>query len=150
MEEVRLRAHYIQAEGALGRKRINRNNQTNKRKNRRIVVELGGGLGVFTHHELSKAKTEDGDREKYGLFVSSEKTLTKKVRMPKNRAGQKVRKKENADSRNHENGILAGRAALNSQYEMYCNAYGHIAWKKFEKYQGGKSFQKKLKEIGAI
>ena len=135
--EVRLRAHLIKQQKSLGKKRP------------RVKVKLGAGLGVFRHHQLTKSKNIDSDKEKTGLFVSSEKTLTKKVRMPKNGTAQKIHKKEVAIAKNHSDGILAERATFNSIYEAYCNKYGFIEWKKFEKYKNGKTFQKRIQSLDA-
>ena len=119
------------------------------KKRHRVEVKLGAGLGVFRHHQLTKSKNIDSDKEKTGLFVSSEKTLTKKVRMPKNKTSLKIHKKENADAKNHSDAISAERALLNPIYEKYCNKYGFIEWKKFEKYFNGKTFQKRIKTLDA-
>lgn len=119
------------------------------KKRHRVEVKLGAGLGVFRHHQLTKSKNIDSDKEKTGLFVSSEKTLTKKVRMPKNKTSLKIHKKENAVAKNHSDAISAERALLNPIYEKYCNKYGFIEWKKFEKYFNGKTFQKRIKTLDA-
>lgn len=119
------------------------------KKRHRVKVKLGAGLGVFRHHQLTKSKNIDSDKEKTGLFVSSEKTLTKKVRMPKNGTAQKIHKKEVAIAKNHSDGILAERATFNSIYEAYCNKYGFIEWRKFEKYKNGKTFQKRIQSLDA-
>ena len=119
------------------------------KKRHRVEVKLGAGLGVFRHHQLTKSKNIDSDKEKTGLFVSSEKTLTKKVRMPKNKTSLKIHKKENAVAKNHSDAISAERALLNPIYEKYCNKYGFIEWRKFEKYFNGKTFQKRIKTLDA-
>ena len=119
------------------------------KKRHRVEVKLGAGLGVFRHHQLTKSKNIDSDKEKTGLFVSSEKTLTKKVRMPKNGTARKIHKKENAVAKNHSDAISAERALLNPIYEKYCNKYGFIEWRKFEKYFNGITFQKRIKTLDA-
>ena len=133
-QEVRLRTHFIRNERSLGMKNM-------------IKVKLDMGLGVFRHSELTI--TKNGDKKRIGSFVASEKTLTKKVRMPKNKTSLKIHKKEIAVAKNHSDGILAERALLNPIYEKYCNKYGFIEWKKFEKYFNGKTFQKRIKTLDA-
>ena len=137
-EEVRLSAHLISKDGTLGTKR-------------RVRVNLGANL-----NEYNKKSTIFNENQRYlkreglpcvgenALFVENTKVLCTKVRMPKNRQGDKMRKKENCDSRNQSDAKLAGRSMLNSVYELYCKTYGNIEWSKFEKYQSGKSFQKKI------
>lgn len=68
-----------------------------------------------------------------GLFMNGREDMAKKVRMPKNRTGDKMRKKESSDARNHYDGIQAGRAALNSQWEKWCQKYGAIEFYRFQK-----------------
>ena len=104
------------------------------KKRHRVKVKLGAGLGVFRHHQLTKSKNIDSDKEKTGLFVSSEKTLTKKVRMPKNHTAQKIKKKENADVKNHSDAIATIRVRqISPLWEAWCKYDSQVSFSKFER-----------------
>ena len=86
----------------------------------------------------AKNKSEGTRIKESGLFVTNRtmngvSDVTKKVRMPKNRTSQKLRKKEMADAKNHNDGILAGRTALNPLWEAWCKYDSYIDFTSFER-----------------
>ena len=86
----------------------------------------------------AKNKSEGTRIKESGLFVTNRtmngvSDVTKKVRMPKNRTSQKLRKKEMADAKNHNDGILAGRTALNPLWEAWCKYDSQVSFSKFER-----------------
>ena len=86
----------------------------------------------------SKNKSDGGNRPESGLFVTTRtlngiSDVSKKVRMPKNRTPQKLRKKEMADAKNHNDGILAERTMLNPLWEAWCKYDSQVSFSKFER-----------------
>lgn len=67
-----------------------------------------------------------------GKFLTHRADMAKKVRMPKNRQGDKMRKKDASESRNHSDAILAGRTMLNDQWEKWCEKHGFVSFLKFQ------------------
>ena len=59
--------------------------------------------------------------------------VSKKVRMPKNRTPQRIKKKENADFKNHSDAITAARAELNPLWEAWCKYDSQVSFSKFER-----------------
>ena len=85
-----------------------------------------------------KNKSDGGNRPETGLFVTNltmngVSDVTKKVRMPKNRTSQKLRKKEMADAKNHNDGISAERIMINPLWEAWCKYDSYIDFTSFER-----------------
>ena len=85
-----------------------------------------------------KNKSDGGNRPETGLFVTNltmngVSDVTKKVRMPKNRTSQKLRKKEMADAKNHNDAIAAARVELNPLWEAWCKYDSQVSFSKFER-----------------
>ena len=86
----------------------------------------------------SKNKSDRGNRPETGLFVTNRtmngvSDVTKKVRMPKNRTSQKLRKKENADFKNHSDAVAAARVKLNPLWDAWCKYDSYIDFTSFER-----------------
>ena len=86
----------------------------------------------------AKNKSEGTRIKESGLFVTTRtlngiSDVSKKVRMPKNRTAQKIKNKENADFKNHNNAIAAARVALNPLWEAWCKYDSQVSFSKFER-----------------
>ena len=86
----------------------------------------------------AKNKNEGTRIKESGLFVTTRtlngiSDISKKVRMPKNRTAQKLKNKENADSKNHNNAIAAARVELNPLWEAWCKYDSQVSFSKFER-----------------
>ena len=86
----------------------------------------------------AKNKSEGTRIKESGLFVTTRtlngiSDISKKVRMPKNRTAQKIKNKENADFKNHNNAIAAARVALNPLWEAWCKYDSQVSFSKFER-----------------
>ena len=86
----------------------------------------------------AKNKSEGTHVRESGLFVTTRtlngiSDVSKKVRMPKNRTAQKIKNKENADFKNHNNAIAAARVALNPLWEAWCKYDSQVSFSKFER-----------------
>lgn len=89
--------------------------------------------------EIRAKNRNEGTRIKEsGLFVTTRtlngiSDISKKVRMPKNRTAQKIKNKENADFKNHNNAIAAERVKLNPLWEAWCKYDSQVSFSKFER-----------------
>ena len=86
----------------------------------------------------AKNKREGTRIKESGLFVTTRtlngiSDISKKVRMPKNRTAQKIKNKENADFKNHNNAIAAARVELNPLWEAWCKYDSQVSFSKFER-----------------
>lgn len=86
----------------------------------------------------SKNKSEGTNTPESGLFVTTRtlngiSDVSKKVRMPKNRTPQRIKKKENADFKNHSDAIAAERVELNPLWEAWCKYDSQVSFSKFER-----------------
>ena len=86
----------------------------------------------------AKNKSEGTRIKESGLFVTTRtlngiSDISKKVRMPKNRTAQKIKNKENADFKNHNNAIAAARVELNPLWEAWCKYDCQVSFSKFER-----------------
>ena len=86
----------------------------------------------------AKNKSEGTRIKESGLFVTTRtlngiSDISKKVRMPKNRTAQKIKNKENADFKNHNNAIAAASVALNPLWEAWCKYDSQVSFSKFER-----------------
>ena len=86
----------------------------------------------------AKNKSEGTRIKESGLFVTTRtlngiSDISKKVRMPKNRTAQKIKNKENADFKNHNNAVTATRAELNPLWEAWCKYDSQVSFSKFER-----------------
>ena len=86
----------------------------------------------------AKNKSEGTNTPESGLFVTTRtlngiSDVSKKVRMPKNRTPQRIKKKENADFKNHSDAIAASRVALNPLWEAWCKYDSQVSFSKFER-----------------
>ena len=86
----------------------------------------------------AKNKSEGTRIKESGLFVTTRSLngisdISKKVRMPKNRTPQKIKKKENADFKNQNDAITAARVALNPLWEAWCKYDSQVSFSKFER-----------------
>ena len=86
----------------------------------------------------SKNKSEGTNTPESGLFVTTRtlngiSDVSKKVRMPKNRTPQRIKQKENADSKNHSDAIAVVRVALNPLWEAWCKYDSQVSFSKFER-----------------
>ena len=86
----------------------------------------------------AKNKNEGTNTPESGLFVTTRtlngiSDVSKKVRMPKNRTPQRIKKKENAYSKNHNDAIAAARVALNPLWEAWCKYDSQVSFSKFER-----------------
>ena len=86
----------------------------------------------------SKNKSEGTNTPESGLFVTTRtlngiSDVSKKVRMPKNRTPQRIKQKENADFKNHNDAIAAARVALNPLWEAWCKYDSQVSFSKFER-----------------
>ena len=86
----------------------------------------------------AKNKSEGTRIKESGLFVTNRtlngiSDISKKVRMPKNRTAQKIKNKENADFKNHNNAIAAARVELNPLWEAWCKYDSQVSFSKFER-----------------
>ena len=86
----------------------------------------------------AKNKSEGTRIKESGLFVTTRtlngiSDISKKVRMPKNRTAQKIKNKENADLKNHNNAIAVARVALNPLWEAWCKYDSQVSFSKFER-----------------
>ena len=86
----------------------------------------------------AKNKSEGTRIKESGLFVTTRtlngiSDISKKVRMPKNRTAQKIKDKENADFKNHNNAIAAARVELNPLWEAWCKYDSQVSFSKFER-----------------
>ena len=86
----------------------------------------------------SKNKSEGTNAPESGLFVTTRtlngiSDVSKKVRMPKNRTPQRIKKKENADFKNHSDAITAARVELNPLWEAWCKYDSPVTFSKFER-----------------
>lgn len=86
----------------------------------------------------AKNKSEGTRIKESGLFVTTRtlngiSDISKKVRMPKNRTSQKIKNKENADFKNHNNAVTAARAELNPLWEAWCKYDSQVSFSKFER-----------------
>ena len=86
----------------------------------------------------AKNKSEGTRIKESGLFVTTRtlngiSDISKKVRMPKNRTAQKIKNKENADFKNHNNAIAAARVELNPLWEGWCKYDSQVSFSKFER-----------------
>ena len=86
----------------------------------------------------AKNKSEGTRIKESGLFVTTRtlngiSDISKKVRMPKNRTSQKIKNKENADFKNHNNAIAAARVELNPLWEAWCKYDSQVSFSKFER-----------------
>ena len=86
----------------------------------------------------AKNKSEGTRIKESGLFVTTRtlngiSDISKKVRMPKNRTPQKIKKKENADFKNHSDAVAAARVELNPLWEAWCKYDSQVSFSKFER-----------------
>lgn len=86
----------------------------------------------------AKNKSEGTRIKESGLFVTNRtlngiSDISKKVRMPKNRTPQKIKKKENADFKNHSDAVAAARVELNPLWEAWCKYDSQVSFSKFER-----------------
>ena len=86
----------------------------------------------------TKNKSEGTHVRESGLFVTTRtlngiSDISKKVRMPKNRTAQKIKNKENADLKNHNDAIAVTRVALNPLWEAWCKYDSQVSFSKFER-----------------
>lgn len=86
----------------------------------------------------AKNKSEGTRIKESGLFVTTRtlngiSDVSKKVRMPKNRTAQKIKNKENADLKNHNDAIAVTRVALNPLWEAWCKYDSQVSFSKFER-----------------
>ena len=86
----------------------------------------------------AKNKNEGTNTPESGLFVTTRtlngiSDVSKKVRMPKNHTPQRIKKKENADFKNHSDAIAASRVALNPLWEAWCKYDSQVSFSKFER-----------------
>ena len=86
----------------------------------------------------AKNKNEGTNTPESGLFVTTRtlngiSDVSKKVRMPKNRTPQRIKKKENADFKNHSDAINWARAELNPLWEAWCKYDSPVTFSKFER-----------------
>lgn len=87
----------------------------------------------------SKNKSEGTNTPESGLFVTTRtlngiSDVSKKVRMPKNRTPQRIKQKENADSKNHSDAIAVVRVQLiNPLWEAWCKYDSQVSFSKFER-----------------
>ena len=86
----------------------------------------------------TKNKSEGTRIKESGLFFTTRtlngiSDISKKVRMPKNRTPQKIKKKENADFKNHNDAIAAARVELNPLWEAWCKYDSQVSFSKFER-----------------
>ena len=86
----------------------------------------------------AKNKSEGTRIKESGLFVTTRtlngiSDISKKVRMPKNRTAQKIKNKENADFKNHNNAIADARVELNPLWEAWCKYDSQVSFSKFER-----------------
>ena len=86
----------------------------------------------------AKNKREGTRIKESGIFFATRtlngiSDISKKVRMPKNRTAQKIKNKENADFKNHNNAIAAARVALNPLWEAWCKYDSQVSFSKFER-----------------
>ena len=87
----------------------------------------------------SKNKSEGTNTPESGLFVTTRtlngiSDVSKKVRMPKNRTPQRIKQKENADSKNHSDVIAVVRVQLiNPLWEAWCKYDSQVSFSKFER-----------------
>ena len=86
----------------------------------------------------AKNKSEGTRIKESGLFVTPRtlngiSDISKKVRMPKNRTAQKIKKKENADFKNHSDAVAAARVELNPLWEAWCKYDSQVSFSKFER-----------------
>ena len=87
----------------------------------------------------SKNKSEGTNTPESGLFVTTRtlngiSDVSKKVRMPKNRTPQRIKQKENADSKNHSDAIAVVRVQLiNPLWEAWCKYDSQLSFSKFER-----------------
>ena len=87
---------------------------------------------------MAKNKSEGTRIKESGLFVTTRtlngiSDISKKVRMPKNRTPQKIKKKENADFKNHSDAVAAARVELNPLWEAWCKYDSQVSFSKFER-----------------
>ena len=86
----------------------------------------------------SKNKNEGTNTPESGLFVTTRtlngiSDVSKKVRMPKNHTPQRIKKKENADFKNHSDAIAFARVELNPLWEAWCKYDSQVSFSKFER-----------------
>ena len=86
----------------------------------------------------AKNKSEGTRIKESGLFVTTRtlngiSDVSKKVRMPKNHTSQKIKKKENADFKNHSDAVAAARVNLNPLWEAWCKYDSPVTFSKFER-----------------
>lgn len=86
----------------------------------------------------AKNRIEGTNTSESGLFVTTRtlngiSDISKKVRMPKNRTPQKIKKKENADFKNQNDAIMAERVALNPLWEAWRKYDSQVSFSKFER-----------------
>ena len=86
----------------------------------------------------SKNKSEGTNTPESGLFVTTRtlngiSDVSKKVRMPKNHTPQRIKKKENADFKNHSDAIAFARVELNPLWEAWCKYDSQVSFSKFER-----------------
>ena len=86
----------------------------------------------------AKNKRDGTSIKESGLFVTTRtlngiSDVSKKVRMPKNRTAQKIKNKENADLKNHNDAIAFARVALNPLWEAWCKYDSQVSFSKFER-----------------
>ena len=86
----------------------------------------------------SKNKSEGTNAPESGLFVTTRtlngiSDVSKKVRMPKNHTPQRIKKKENADFKNHSDAIAFARVELNPLWEAWCKYDSQVSFSKFER-----------------
>ena len=89
--------------------------------------------------EIRAKNRSEGTRIKEsGLFVTTRtlngiSDISKKVRMPKNRTAQKIKNKENADLKNHNDAIAFARVALDPLWKAWCKYDSQVSFSKFER-----------------
>ena len=86
----------------------------------------------------AKNKSEGTRIKESGLFVTTRtlngiSDVSKKVRMPKNHTPQRIKKKENADFKNHSDAIAFARVELNPLWEAWCKYDSQVSFSKFER-----------------
>ena len=86
----------------------------------------------------AKNKNEGTRIKESGLFVTTRSLngisdISKKVRMPKSRTPQRIKKKENADFKNHSDATTAARVELNPLWEAWCKYDSQVSFSKFER-----------------
>lgn len=85
----------------------------------------------FTRNGVGEVIKGSNERRKTVAGVLYQET--KNIKRPKKNANVRQHKKEVADSKNHYDGVMTERMALNKPYEEHCIKNGYTSFRKFEK-----------------